>query len=50
LFILAGFGITQGLLPAEGQHLILAGALIPITPNPMIFRALGGLLPYKQPA
>jgi CPA2 family monovalent cation:H+ antiporter-2 len=37
-FILAALGLQLGLLPAEGQHLILAGALISITVNPMIFR------------
>ena len=37
-FILAGMGLQLGLLPAEGQHCILAGALISITLNPLIFR------------
>ncbi len=37
-FILAALGVQLGLLPAEGQHLILAGALISITANPMLFR------------
>ena len=37
-FILAALGMQLGLLPPEGQHLILAGALISITLNPMIFR------------
>ena len=34
-FILAGLGVSLGLLPIEGQHLILAGL------NPLVFRALG---------
>ena len=38
-FILAGLGVTLGLLPAEGQSLILAGALISITLNPLVFEA-----------
>jgi len=38
-FILAGLGITLGLLPLEGQSLILAGALLSITLNPFVFRA-----------
>jgi CPA2 family monovalent cation:H+ antiporter-2 len=36
-FILAGLGMSLGLLPAEGQSLILAGALISITLNPLLF-------------
>lgn len=39
-FILAGLGVGLGLLPAEGQSLILAGALISITLNPLVFAAL----------
>ena len=42
-FILAGLGMTLGLLPAEGQDLILAGALLSITLNPLAFRAVGAL-------
>jgi CPA2 family monovalent cation:H+ antiporter-2 len=38
-FILAGLGVTLGLLPPEGQSLILAGALLSITLNPVLFRA-----------
>nr|WP_297457824.1 YbaL family putative K(+) efflux transporter [uncultured Halomonas sp.] len=36
-FILAGLGMTLGLLPAEGNSLILAGALISIALNPLLF-------------
>ena len=39
-FILAGLGLKLQLLPAEGQHLILAGALISIALNPALFAAL----------
>lgn len=39
-FILAGLGITLGLLPAEGQDLILAAALLSISLNPFIFQML----------
>ncbi|WP_066736245.1 YbaL family putative K(+) efflux transporter [Cupriavidus sp. D384] len=39
-FILAGLGVTLGLLPAEGMSLILAGALISIALNPLLFAAL----------
>jgi CPA2 family monovalent cation:H+ antiporter-2 len=37
-FILAGLGVTLGVLPVEGQSLILAGALISIALNPLAFR------------
>jgi CPA2 family monovalent cation:H+ antiporter-2 len=37
-FILAGLGITLGLLPTEGRDLVLGGALLSITLNPLIFR------------
>src|SRR5688500_11864766 len=36
-FILAGLGVGLGLLPLEGQSLILAGALISIAFNPLMF-------------
>ena len=36
-FILAGLGGALGLLPAEGKDLILAGALLSITLNPVAF-------------
>ena len=39
-FILAGLGVTLGLLPIEGQSLILAGAIISIALNPLLFHAI----------
>jgi len=36
-FILAGLGVTYHLLPVEGHSLILAGALISISLNPLFF-------------
>src|SRR5574337_632296 len=36
-FILAGLGLSLGLLPAEGMSLVLAGALISIALNPLVF-------------
>jgi K+:H+ antiporter len=39
-FILAGLGVSLGLLPPEGQSLILAGALISISLNPLLFAAI----------
>jgi CPA2 family monovalent cation:H+ antiporter-2 len=44
-FILAGLGVSLGLLPIEGQNLILAGALLSIALNPLVFRALGPAAP-----
>lgn len=38
-FILGGLGIDHGLLTREGLNLILAGALISITINPLVFAA-----------
>ncbi|MYM90928.1 Kef family K(+) transporter [Rugamonas sp. FT82W] len=38
-FILAALGLSLGLMPAEGQSLILAGAIISIALNPVVFRA-----------
>jgi monovalent cation:H+ antiporter-2, CPA2 family len=39
-FILAGLGISLGLLPTEAQSLILAGAVISIALNPLVFNAI----------
>jgi CPA2 family monovalent cation:H+ antiporter-2 len=39
-FILAGLGVALNLLPVEGQSLILAGALISIALNPLVFAAV----------
>jgi K+:H+ antiporter len=39
-FILVGLGVSLGLLPKEGQSLILAGAIISIALNPFVFRAI----------
>ena len=38
-FILAGLGVALGLMPAEGQSLVLAGALISIALNSALFAA-----------
>jgi CPA2 family monovalent cation:H+ antiporter-2 len=42
-FILAGLGVSLGLLSREGQSLILAGALISIATNPLWFSAIAPL-------
>lgn len=39
-FILAELGIRFGLLPEEGRHFILAGAIISIAMNPLIFKLI----------
>jgi CPA2 family monovalent cation:H+ antiporter-2 len=39
-FILAALGVSLGLLPPLGQSLIVAGALISIALNPLVFRAI----------
>ena len=39
-FILAGLGVALGLLPTQGQSLILAGALISIALNSLVFAAI----------
>jgi CPA2 family monovalent cation:H+ antiporter-2 len=49
-FILAGLGMTLGLLPAEGRDLILAGALLSITLNPLMFKAVAPLTKWINAA
>ncbi len=39
-FILAGLGVSLGLMPSEGQSLILAGALLSIAANSALFAAI----------
>ncbi len=47
-FILAGLGIAMGLMPEEGRDLVLAGALLSITLNPLAFAAADGLLAWMR--
>jgi len=42
-FILVGLGASLGLLPPEGASLVLAGALISIAVNPLLFHAIAPL-------
>ncbi|THK42052.1 Kef family K(+) transporter [Methylophaga sp. SB9B] len=42
-FILAGLGLTLGLLPQEGMNLVLAGAIISIALNPLLFSVVNPL-------
>jgi len=43
-------GISLKLLPAEGQNYIVAGALLSIVLNPLVFAALGRLRGPQAPA
>jgi CPA2 family monovalent cation:H+ antiporter-2 len=43
-FILAGLGVTLGLMPERGRDLILAGAILSILLNPLFFALLDRLL------
>jgi CPA2 family monovalent cation:H+ antiporter-2 len=44
-FILAGLGVSLKLLPPEGRDLILAGAILSILVNPLLFVILDKVLP-----
>jgi CPA2 family monovalent cation:H+ antiporter-2 len=44
-FILAGLGVSLGILPTQGMSLILAGALISIAINPLVFSMIK---PFKE--
>ncbi|MGE5219628.1 MAG: YbaL family putative K(+) efflux transporter [Chloroflexota bacterium] len=39
-FILAGLGVDLGLMPEEGRSLILAGSIISIALNPLVFHVI----------
>jgi len=39
-FILAGLGVAMGVMPAEGQSLVLAGALLSIAANSALFATI----------
>jgi monovalent cation:H+ antiporter-2, CPA2 family len=49
-FILAGLGITLGLLNDSGRDLILAGAMLSILVNPLMFLAIDRLGPRWEKA
>src|SRR5690606_26616997 len=49
-FIIAGLGVALGMLSGDEQSLVLAGALISIMLNPMIFRLLDRRLAKKAAA
>jgi CPA2 family monovalent cation:H+ antiporter-2 len=45
-FILAGLGVSLQVLPENGRDLILAGAILSILANPLLFFALGKASPW----
>ncbi|HSI58940.1 MAG TPA: YbaL family putative K(+) efflux transporter [Ideonella sp.] len=47
-FILASLGVSLGLLSAEGQNLILAGALLSISLNSLLFTAMAPLMAWLR--
>ncbi|MGE3915287.1 MAG: YbaL family putative K(+) efflux transporter [Hyphomicrobiaceae bacterium] len=47
-FILAGLGISLGVLESTGRDLILAAALLSILVNPLLFLALDRLRPWLE--
>jgi len=47
-FILAGLGVSLGLLPPEGRDLILAVAILSILLNPLFFATLDRLGPWLE--
>jgi CPA2 family monovalent cation:H+ antiporter-2 len=49
-FILAGLGVSLALLPERGRDLILAGAIVSIFLNPLIFALVDRLLAKEEAA
>lgn len=47
-FILAALGVSLGLMPAEGQSLIVASAIISIALNPVVFAAVEPLQAWAR--
>ena len=47
-FILAGLGVSLKLLPEAGRHYILAGAILSILVNPLLFFVLDRLNPWMS--
>ncbi|MBP2290953.1 cation:proton antiporter domain-containing protein [Azospirillum rugosum] len=48
-FILAGLGVGMGLLPEVARDLILAGAIISIFVNPLLFALIARFAPLEEP-
>jgi CPA2 family monovalent cation:H+ antiporter-2 len=49
-FILAGLGVSLGLMPEQGRDLILAGAILSIVLNPFLFALLDRVLGRRDAA
>ncbi len=47
-FILVGLGVALGLLPKDGQSLVLCGALLSITLNPLVFKTIDPMLAWLR--
>lgn len=47
-FILAGLGLALGVLPPDGRDLIVAGALLSITVNPLVFATIDPLTAWLR--
>jgi monovalent cation:H+ antiporter-2, CPA2 family len=47
-FILAELGVGLGLLPEQGRDLILAGAILSIVLNPLLFAAVDRMKPWLE--
>lgn len=47
-FILAGLGVELALLPEAGRDLVLAGAILSILVNPLLFAGLDRLTPWLK--
>lgn len=47
-FILAGLGVALAILPEDGRDLILAGAIISILLNPLVFAALDAYFARRE--
>lgn len=42
-FVLAGMGVSMGILPEAGRGYVLGAAILSIAANPLVFRAMGPL-------
>ncbi|HYG91465.1 MAG TPA: YbaL family putative K(+) efflux transporter [Azospirillum sp.] len=49
-FILAGLGVGLGILPEAGRDLILAGAILSILVDPMLFGLIARFVPLEETA
>lgn len=45
-FVLVGMGVTMGILPGEGQSLVLGGAILSIAGNQFLFGATGPIVQW----